>query len=394
MNWKYLFNRAWKYKTDVFYMIASYLLSHILPVKKNRIIMWSYYYTKYSCNPRYITEYLLKHYPLDYEIFWVFNDAEKIKNIDSRIVKIDKKSWRYLIVLNSAEIIITNTRMYWSSYFYKQKKQFYIQTWHSAMRLKKVESDAEYLDPFYIKQAKKDAQKCDLMISGSYYTSETIKRAFWYTGKILEIGTPRNDIFFRKDDCVRKKIQSFYKIDVDCKLVLYAPTFRTSLDTSVYDIDYEGVLDALIKKTNKKWKFLVRYHPNFLLDNLCCNAFYSDAVIDVTLYDDMQELLVASDCLITDYSSCMFDISLLRKPCFLFVTDYENYDRGTYFSLDNLPFPIAKSNEELLRNIETFIANDYQCAVERFNNYINYFETGEACKKLVEYMRYYRKNDN
>ena len=360
---------------------------HVFPIKKNRIILWSYYYKKYACNPRYITEYLLDNEPDKYEIFWVF-DKDTNPNIkDERIHILKWKSLRYFYILNTSHIIITNARMFGDSFFYKRRKQVYIQTWHSSMRLKKVEKDAvKSLDDFYIKAAKRDSNMCNMILSGSKFSTETIRRAFWYKGDILEIGTPRNDIFYKENTHIKDRFVELYNIKDDTKIILYAPTFRKNNALDVYDLNYSEVVTAFEKKLGVKCILLVRMHPNLIKSGYEVITDL-ESVIDVTFYDDMNELLIVSDFLITDYSSCMFDFLLLGRACFLYAPDYENYDRGTYFELQNLPFSNAKTHNQLINNIYSYDAIEYQSKTFDFNQKkIGSFENGKASEKVANYI--------
>ena len=77
----------------------------------------------------------------------------------------------------------------------KRDGQFYVQTWHSSLRLKKIEADAvDGLTDNYIKMAKADSKQTDLLISGCQFSTEIFRRAFWYDGPIVSTGTPRGDV--------------------------------------------------------------------------------------------------------------------------------------------------------------------------------------------------------
>ncbi len=95
---------------------------------------------------------------------------------------------------------------------------------------------------------------------------------------------------------------------------------------------------------------LIKLHPHLISQSSRLN--YEDNVINVSAYDDTQELLSISDVLITDYSSLMFDFSITQRPCFLYVPDAEDYvsnERELYFDLEKLPFVIGKNNQDLMR---------------------------------------------
>ena len=113
-------------------------------------------------------------------------------------------------------------------------------------------------------------------------------------------------------------------------------------------------------------------------------------VINVTRYDDIQELLAISDILISDYSSLMFDFTITKRPCFLYVPDLEEYqskDRKLYFNVKELPFKIAKSNDELIDKIVNFSNEEYNKSLELFLNKIGSYENGKASQKIAELIK-------
>ena len=116
-------------------------------------------------------------------------------------------SLKYFYELCTAKVIITNFRT--TNIFKKRKNQYYIQTWHSSLRLKQIEKDAEdSLPESYIEMAKEDSKKCDLLLSGCRYSTDIFKRAFWYDGEIFEYGTPRNDLLINSDKEYIRNIKS------------------------------------------------------------------------------------------------------------------------------------------------------------------------------------------
>ena len=108
----------------------------------------------------------------------------------------------------------------------------------------------------------------------------------------------------------------------------------------------------------------------------------------MTRYHDMQELLCISDMLITDYSSSMFDYAMLRRPCVLYATDVEQYDRGYYYDFCELPFPLARDGEQLTKIIEEFNHEEYLAALDKFlNTTLGIKERGIASEELAKWMR-------
>jgi len=354
-----------------------------LPVKQNKIFIFSYYGSQYGCNPKYISEYLIRNYPGDtFDIVWAFNQLANKQHL-RRIRKVKTMSLRYFYELATAKIIITNFRT--TDLFIKRKNQYYIQTWHSSLRLKQIERDAEdSISREYINMAKNDSQKCDLLLSGCQFSTSIFKRAFWYEGEIFEHGTPRNDLFFQSNTEMKERILTGLNIPLDSKLVLYAPTFRKNESLEVYNLNYQLISERLSGKFGGNWIFLVKLHPHLAAKS--SQLAGGEHVIDVTSYDDTQELLTIADVLISDYSSLIFDYAITQRPCFLYVPDFEQYtgkDRNLYFHLTELPFINAGSNEEMAGKIQSFHPEDYKTALNQFLASIGSFEDGTACESLA-----------
>jgi CDP-glycerol glycerophosphotransferase len=137
-----------------------------------------------------------------------------------------------------------------------------------------------------------------------------------------------------------------------------------------------------------KWLIAVRLHPHLMTisDKL---IFENQRIIDVTHFDDIQELLYVSDVLITDYSSLMFDYILTGRPCFLYVPDYEDFlkdDRGLYFSMEDLPFSVSYNNLELEKSIINFSRSDYSHKISSFQERIGTFECGKSSERIFNYI--------
>ncbi|MBE6241312.1 MAG: glycerophosphotransferase [Bacteroidales bacterium] len=390
-----LFGPAIRWRINRFFKlfghIPAFFIRCFCPVKKGRVMCSAYFFKQYACNPRYLTEYLLDNYP-DFEIYWVFKRSVDIKGIDKRVKCIRRYSWKQIVVANTAEYIVSNNRidpfrLYWC----KREGQKYMMLWHGGVALKKIEKDAEdKLSYKYLQTAKYDSKACDLMISGCDFQTRLLKEKFWYDGEILEKGIPRNDIFFKTElhGEMRKKICGRYNIPEGNSIVLYAPTFRKNRSIDPYRIDWNNVIPALRKTSgNKEVTVLLRLHPNLIGSVDVTPLLNNPAVIDVTLYHDMQELLCISDILITDYSSSMFDFTMQWRPCFLYATDIEQYDRGYYFDFRDLPYPVATDEASLIDIIENFDKDKYNEDLKQFfNERVGLFEDGNASRSLAEWM--------
>lgn len=371
--------------------MTSYAIRLFTKVKPKRVMCWAYSFKQYGCNPRYLTEYLLQHHP-DMEIWWAFRKGVDTSAVDPRIKVVRFRTWQYYKLLATAEFLLTNARTDpYRIYWHKRKGQKYLMLWHAGVALKRIERDAEaQLSYSYLCRAKNDSKVCDLMISGSAMHTELIHRAFWYDGEVLECGIPRNDVFFSKKlhASFRERITAMYGIAPEDKIVLYAPTFRRSGSIEPYRIVWSEVIPVLQNMFGgEKVSVIVRLHPNLMgkVDTSSLVAY--EGVVDGTMYHDMQELMCAADMLITDYSSSMFDFSLQGKPCMLYAPDMAEYDRGYYFNLRELPYPLAESAAELKANIENFDAEAYARKLDDFlTRRVGVKEYGNAAQQLAQWM--------
>lgn len=276
----------------------------------------------------------------------------------------------------------------------KRKGQLVVQTWHGGIAIKKLESDIvgalKKTEPEK-ERTKNTCELSDVFISQSDFLSSIYRRAFGYKGIIWKCGYPRTDILFKDNNESVNKVKSL--LSIDTKILLYAPTFRQEwgeIDWTPYSIDYERLQKTLKKTFGGEWTILLKWHP--VLIPFLRDKEVPSGAIDVTDYDDMQELIMASDIVVSDYSSCLFDAALREIPCFTYATDFEQYkaERGVYFEMEELPFPYARNNDELMHNIESFDYEDYKKKWTAFKERIGLHETGHAsndvAEKIVEFI--------
>jgi CDP-glycerol glycerophosphotransferase len=342
--------------------------------------------SNYGCNPKAISDFLLQNYSSEINLFWAFSKKRRPENIDKRIKTVVFPSIRYFWVAATAKIIIHNTNFYTvGGGFVRKNNQFYLQTWHGTA-LKKIEKDVEAtLSEGYVRKAKEEEAMWSVVLSGSKYCTNTIKNSFWYSGKVLETGMPRNDVFFNDDQFLREKIFAKYGIKKQTEIVFFCPTFRESMKDFTYNLNTSLLLDTLSAKFGGNWKLLVRLHPNIMDEDLSRFLQISSETVNVTHYPDIQELLYISNILITDYSSVMFDFMLTKRPVFLYANDGECYDRGTYLDIKNLPFPFSENNEKLAENINRFSMENYAENLQLFENKVLIpCEDGSASQRAGE----------
>lgn len=353
------------------------------PIKQNKICFLSNSGKGYMCNGKYITEELIRQ-KQDVDIVWAVRDMDC--KVPKQVRKVEVGSKEYFYELATSKIWVDNCRK--DAYIHKREGQYYIQTWHGSGPLKKVERDVEQvLPPEYIRKAKHDGGMIDLFLSSTSANSAMYRNSFYSHGEIMECGSPRNDPMVDSCNINRCKIYNTLGMKSQtCKIALFAPTFRKTIEDSVkaYDLDIQRLREVLAKRCGGKYEVMVRFHPD-LSGNEQLKSMYSDC-IDVTDYEDTQELLVVSDVLITDYSSILWDFSLQKRPIFLYQNDEEEYldDRGFYCPLGEWPYPRARTQEELYQMIAEFDEDRYQRDVDKFLRLWNSFDDGHASERAVD----------
>ncbi len=372
------------YRICALFYSFLFLICHIFPVKQNKIVACNMKGKRYGDNPKYIFDEIIQQ-GLDYELVWLIKD-----NIDVDMPEGVKRAaynpFSIAYHLSTAKIWIdSNTKMVGTL---KRKGQYYIQTWHGSYGLKKAGCDIKNGNTLmeskpYIYNAKIE----DLMVSNSRKTTEIFRSGFRYGGEILECGSPRNDLFFKDLGPYKEKVSRVFSIQGK-KIILYAPTFRRDFDINCMRMNFGAIIKAFKQRFGGEWVVLIRMHPLNIKD---ADRFiqYSDKIINATNYNVMQELLVASDVLITDYSSSMFDFVTTGKPCFLYTPDYKKYKKewGFYFNIRNLPFPAAYNMDKMVQNIISFDESSYKNKLQKLFKQVGLCDKGSACKQVVKYIK-------
>ena len=361
-----------------------------LPIQNNKII----FYTvggAYQCNPKYIAEEILRQ-KLPFDVVWCVNKyilkyidyfPKNLKLVMENTMEADKE-------FATAKIWVDNERKnnMLLRGFYKRPEQIYIQTFHGSLGIKKSGEERKDVNKIALELSKVDSEQIDYLISNGKYTTDFFKKMFFNNGKILEYGHPRNDIFFKDNTEIKNKIYNELNIPRNKKLVIYAPTLREDRNLSCYTLNYETVIKELSDKFGGEWVLLKRLHP-FMVEYIKDFESKTSNVIDVTEYPDIQELLSIADVCITDYSSCIYDFMLTRKPGFIYASDISKYDneRGLYYPLSDTPFPIAQNNDEMVNNIRNFDENKYKPQVDKFLQNKGCIDDGHASERVVNLIK-------
>lgn len=363
-------------------------LSYVLKVEPNKIVFDNFIGKGYGGNPKYIAEQLLNDKDNTWELIWLVDNV--LYDIPNEIKKIKYGSFLSIYHLATAKVWIDNVRN--AHLIPKKKEQIYIQTWHGAFGPKMCEKDAiDDLSSKYIKKAKYDGSITDAILSENKVKTKLYRRAFWLNKEtqILEIGSPCNDILFDHKTMKQKRYDFRKKMLINDKdiLILYAPTFRDDYNLSVYNLDFEQIINCMEKVTDKNVKVIIRLHPNIRDKGL--DIKYNDKILNGSYYSDEMDVLCSSDILITDFSSILYSFMIWEKPIFLCALDYDEYlnERNLYDYFFSTPLSFSKSNEQLINAIISFDYNKYKLELSDFLKKIDIYDDGHASENLVKWIK-------
>ena len=346
-----------------------------IPIDDHLVIIVSFMGMGFNDSPKAIYEYMKSHPEFkDYKYVWAFEHPDKYPELNT--VKID--SFKYFRTALKAKYWITNTNIERGLKF-KKKKQVYLNTWH-GIALKHIGNDCPGRKDFNFRNVN------HLVVSGDY-DEKVWKSAFNADpDSFLKCGMPRNEELWLASDEQKKKMREKLSIPADKKVILYAPTWRDSTDGGKsYEIKPPIHFDVWKRELGDEYVVLFRAHHQ---TTKVLGVQYDEFVRDASSYPAVNDLMIASDILITDYSAIAFDYSVLCRPIFCYAYDYESYlaERGTYFEVDEkYPNKSCRTEEELLSRIKN-IDYDKECAnTKRFRDEFIQYGAGatEACVKAL-----------
>ena len=318
----------------VAYSIYYYAMSFCMNVLKlfirpdDKLILFnSFAGRKYDDSPKAIYE-AMKADPRfkGYKLVWAFHQPEKYDAPH----KIKTDGLNYFKTALAARVWVTNSSVE-RGLNITGKHTFYFNTWHGTP-MKKMGTDIGADNTSF---GNKGDNHFDVMMSQGHFETDVFSRSFGITKeKFLEAGLPRNDILANYTEEYRKQLRKKLNIRPNQTVILYCPTFRE------YDKDESlGVVMAPpmdLKKWEQKlgngYVLLMRAHYEV---SKVMKIEDNDFVRNMTDYPDLNDLYIAADILISDYSSVFFDYSITGKPMLHFCYDYDKYSskRGMYFDI-------------------------------------------------------------
>ena len=366
------------------FFIALFYLLRIFPIKKNKVIATAFGGIRYGDNQKPMLEALHEMCP-ETDIVWVKKHGYEYE-LPEWIRCVHHFTLRWLYEYATAKIWINNCIN--PDFFRKRKGQLYIETWHGGLGIKKVFGDDQSIKFRYDRMA----NVADVFISNSDHLSAIYRHTLCYDGPIWKCGYPMNDILFTENPQITEKVKNALNIPATNKILLYAPTHRDKfemegrVDDSVFFSNFTDLRQCLSQKFGGEWTILLRWHHGQM--KMLSGTKIPSNVVNATSYPDMQELLMATDVMMSDYSSSIFDAAMRRIPCFIYASDFDEYKkyRGVYYEMEELPFPYAKNNDEMERNVKAFDMDDYLKKWDAFTVRMGLNETGHSAKDIAEKM--------
>ena len=362
-----------------------------LPTRKKTIVFESFLGKQYSDNPKALYLYIKENYP-DYRLYWSVDRGLTHKFEGKGLNILPRFGIKWIFILARAEYWITNSRM--PLWIPKPKGTTYVQTWHGTP-LKRLAADMDEVHmpgtntANYKANFLKEAGKWDYLISPNAYSTEIFKRAFQFNKEVIESGYPRNDVLITGNNEKKiEKLKTRAALPLDKKVILYAPTWRDNQFHRVgkYKFELQMDLEQMRNSLGKDYVIVLRLHY-LVAENLNLKG-YEGFVYDFSHYEDINELYLMADVLITDYSSVFFDYANLRRPMIFYVYDLEEYRdtlRGFYFDFEEkAPGPLVRTTDELIEEMKKIERGSFHSEnLEAFYQRFCYLEDGQASERVT-----------
>lgn len=356
--------------SKIFRILASlfFRIIGIFVITDEKSVLFSGHSRLYNDSSRTIYEKMIKMPQFkDYTFYWGLDNPEAIEIPGENCIKIKSDTWRYFMTALKCKYWITCVNIERSLRF-KKRKIVYLNTWHGTpfktignTAAGRKDFDFSYIDYF--------------CVSGAYEEDLSVKGFSVKKEHMLHTGLPRNDELYYVTEEQVQGIRERLGIASDKKVILYAPTWRDSNDGGkTYAIKPPINFEYWKRRLGDDYIILLRTHP---YTNELLGVQFNDFVNDYTTYPRINDLLIAADYLVSDYSATMFDYSILEKPMFCFGYDYDQFKAERGFALDPqnaLADGVIKTEDELLNLILTC---DYQKECENTKRFKNtYLEYG------------------
>ena len=387
------------------YRRTLYVITSIGKKVDDKTVVFSCFNGKSYCDsPKAIYEYMLNEEKYkDFKYIWLFKNKyiedHAFLNENRNTLVVSKRKAKHIKYLQVAKYWVFNYKI--PDYIKPKKDQIFLQCWHGTP-LKRLGCDLIHYDnklnsvEDMKKRYKIEAEKFSYFISPSKYCTEKFTSAWNLKeiGKdniIIEKGYPRNDFLFNYTESNVKEIKEKILGEniAHKKIILYAPTYRANQHQSGVGYVYKEEVNFEKMREKLGDEYIILFRPHYFVANAFDFEKYKGFVYNVSDIDDINELYIISDILITDYSSVFFDYANLKRPIIFYMYDLEHYrdeSNGFYFSVEEeLPGKIVKTDDDLIDEIIRVTKEfKYDEKYKKFNDKFNYLDDGNASKRVVE----------
>ncbi|WP_103533283.1 bifunctional glycosyltransferase/CDP-glycerol:glycerophosphate glycerophosphotransferase [Streptomyces sp. SM11] len=322
------------------------------------------------------------------EHLWVVRDQQAVVPEGVRPVALHSAQWHE--ALARSRWIVTNTQL--PPWFERAEGQCVVQTWHGTP-LKRIGRDlagTPHADAAYMASMEHRSAQWSVLVSPNSFSTPVLRRAFGYSGEVLECGYPRNDLLYAPDrDKTAAAVRERLAIPEGRRVILYAPTWRDDhpRQGGRYGLDLQLDLDRARDALGDDHVLLVRRH--YLVGGSVPDTAF---VRDVSRHPDVAELLLISDVLVTDYSSIMFDFVQTGRPVLFHTYDLAHYRdtlRGFCFDFEHrAPGPLIPDSAGIVAALRTPAAATagHREAYQRFREAFCDLDDGTAAAGVVDRM--------
>lgn len=333
-------------------------------------------------SPKAVYDYIKSNHSNEYKMIWIVSK-------DTDTSEISKKDYCYTRTVKS--YFERATSKYWiksesiTSLIDKRKGQVYIQLWHGHGALKKMGYDVVKTNQG---QPLEHTREWDYLVVNDPLDKKIMLSSTGYKKKTIMIGTPLTDTIINNsmNQTFKNHVKKKLGIKDDKKIILYAPTFRDE----ELDKDTLNLKINMLKKL-KDYNILLRVHP-LVRNKIPDDLFKKSNIINASKYPDVSDILCITDVLISDYSSIIYEYSVLNKPIIFYSYDLEKYQksRGFYIAYpDDLPGKVAYTEEELYNSVMNIQkeSKSYTKKRNEFNLKYNYLNNGHVCERFYDLLK-------
>lgn len=361
-------------------IIVNRIFVLIFPLKQNRVLFLSDNRETLGGNLKFVYDYLPEE------------KYEKVLSLkaDKRLRRSLKEKINLMKYLATSRYILLEDLVHSTAHMKVRKGQELIQLWHGPGAFKKFGHSRESTD---LKRIHKGYKKYAKAIVSAEAIRPCYAEAFSISiDKIKATGFPRTDEFFDTSLQEEKKKQLYQKYPFlkGKKVILFAPTYRgKNIKDAHYDLEQLD-LEKIYQSLHQNYIFLFKWHPLLYMNNIQDYniKIHPDFYYDLSVERDINDLLLISDILITDYSSVIFDYALLNKPVIYFTYDYDEYvnqGRGLYFPFEEYVYgTVVTNDDDLIQAIQ-----EEKMELEKRKVFIEKFMSacdGNSTKKTCEWI--------